>query len=70
MSASSLLVLVLLWSTALDLLSERSGPLLSVVDAEAGAAPQQLPDCIATTDGGRCDRIHGGGGCPRVTEVK
>ena len=69
MSASSLLVLVLLWSTALDLLSERSG-LLAVVDAEAGAAPQQLPDCTATTDGGRCDRIDGNGGCPRVTEVK
>ena len=67
MSTSSLLALVLLWSTALDLLSVRSGPLLSVVDA---AAPQQVPDCTATTNGGRCDRIHGGGGCPRVTEVK
>ena len=68
MSASSLLALVLLWSTALDLLSERSGLLLlSVVDA---AAPQQVPDCTATTNGGRCDRIHGGGGCPRATEVK
>ena len=70
MSASSLLALVLLWSTALDLLSERSGPLLSVVDAEAGAAPLQVPNCTATTDGGRYDRIHGGEGCPRVTEVK
>ena len=62
MSASSLLVLVL-WSTAL--LSEK-GRLLAVVNAEAIS---QLPDCTATADGGRCDRIDDERGCPRVREV-
>ena len=62
MSASSLLVLVL-WSAAL--LSERSW-LLAVVDAKANS---QLPDCTATADWGRCDRIHDGEGCPQVREV-
>lgn len=61
--SSSLLVLVL-WSIVL--LSERSR-LLAVVNAEA----TQLPDCTATTDGGRCDRIHDHEGClTRVTEVR
>jgi hypothetical protein len=70
MSASSLLVsIVLLWSTALDLLSERSR-LLAVVDAESAQGQLLPPDCTAATDGGRCERIDGDGGCPRVREVK
>ena len=61
--SSSLLVLVL-WSTVL--LSERSR-LLAMVNAKAA----YLPDCTATTDGGRCDRIHGHEGClTRVSEVR